>query len=319
MTALQIAVIGAGPAGLACARRLADAGVPPVVFEKSRGLGGRCATRLSREGHQFDHGATYVTARGDAFAAYLRAAIRDGRAEKWEPRMAGGSALSDAFVGTPAMSALVAPLAAGLDVRLQTEVQPIVRDGTTWRLRDADDQDLGGFDLVVCTAPPAQAMALVAADPISETIAADVMSPCWTLLAALPAAETPFDACRDDAGDIVWLARDGSKPGREGAVDRWGVHASPGWSAEALELDKDAARDALLPLALGAIGRASEAPVYATAHRWRYALATRAAATPVGESADSSLFLAGDWRLGRRVEDAFDSGRAAADAVLAVV
>ncbi|HIP78813.1 MAG TPA: FAD-binding protein, partial [Kiloniellaceae bacterium] len=41
----RIAVIGAGLAGLLCARRLQDAGLHPVVFEKSRGLGGRLATR----------------------------------------------------------------------------------------------------------------------------------------------------------------------------------------------------------------------------------------------------------------------------------
>jgi predicted NAD/FAD-dependent oxidoreductase len=39
--AQRVAVIGAGMAGLACARRLADAGIAPVVFDKGRGIGGR--------------------------------------------------------------------------------------------------------------------------------------------------------------------------------------------------------------------------------------------------------------------------------------
>ena len=40
-----ITIIGAGMAGLACARRLARAGHTPLVLDKSRGIGGRLATR----------------------------------------------------------------------------------------------------------------------------------------------------------------------------------------------------------------------------------------------------------------------------------
>jgi predicted NAD/FAD-dependent oxidoreductase len=57
----RVAVIGAGFAGLACARRLVQAGVQPVLFDKERGIGGRVSTRRADE-LQFDHFAQYVTA-----------------------------------------------------------------------------------------------------------------------------------------------------------------------------------------------------------------------------------------------------------------
>ncbi|PMP83934.1 MAG: FAD-dependent oxidoreductase, partial [Chloroflexus aggregans] len=41
----SVAIVGAGVAGLAAAHALATAGFTPVVFEKSRGVGGRAATR----------------------------------------------------------------------------------------------------------------------------------------------------------------------------------------------------------------------------------------------------------------------------------
>ena len=56
----RVAIVGAGVAGLAAARRLAGHGIPVTVLEKSRGLGGRCATRRVRTGSdelRFDHGA----------------------------------------------------------------------------------------------------------------------------------------------------------------------------------------------------------------------------------------------------------------------
>ena len=73
----KIAIIGAGIAGLACARNLAQAGVQAVVFDKGRGIGGRVATR--RAGNlRFDHGAPYVVAKGDDFAKCLRGLIEQG-------------------------------------------------------------------------------------------------------------------------------------------------------------------------------------------------------------------------------------------------
>ena len=54
----DVAVVGAGMAGLSAARALVDAGRSVVVFDKGRGIGGRMATR--RLGAAvFDHGAQY--------------------------------------------------------------------------------------------------------------------------------------------------------------------------------------------------------------------------------------------------------------------
>ena len=62
-------VIGAGMAGIACARALAEAGHAVRVLDKGRGPGGRMATRrvTTRAGEvRFDHGAQYLTARDPA-------------------------------------------------------------------------------------------------------------------------------------------------------------------------------------------------------------------------------------------------------------
>src|SRR4051812_28611384 len=66
----HIAVIGAGIAGIACARTLAQAGHRVSVFEKSRGTGGRMSTRDTEFGG-FDHGAQYFTVRDARFEKVL--------------------------------------------------------------------------------------------------------------------------------------------------------------------------------------------------------------------------------------------------------
>lgn len=61
-----IAIIGSGIAGLAAARTLAEAGRAVQLFDKSRGSGGRLASKRSSIG-DLDIGAPYFTARDAHF------------------------------------------------------------------------------------------------------------------------------------------------------------------------------------------------------------------------------------------------------------
>jgi renalase len=59
------------------------------------------------------------------------------------------------------------------------------------------------------------------------------------------------------------------------------------------------------------------APSYAQAHRWRYAKTDRALGVSHLWHAQAGLGVCGDWCIGHRVEDAFNSGLALALACLA--
>ncbi|MEC6988435.1 MAG: FAD-dependent oxidoreductase, partial [Actinomycetota bacterium] len=76
MEDVDCVIVGAGISGLITARRLADAGVSTMVFDKGRSVGGRLATRRIGEA-RLDHGAQFMTARSESFAAQL---------EDWQQR-----------------------------------------------------------------------------------------------------------------------------------------------------------------------------------------------------------------------------------------
>ena len=76
----KVAVVGAGIAGIACARTLMQAGLDVTVFEKSTGAGGRMSTRSSEFGG-FDHGAQYFTVRDARFEKAL--ATASGLVRPW--------------------------------------------------------------------------------------------------------------------------------------------------------------------------------------------------------------------------------------------
>ena len=86
MTLQDVAVVGAGLAGLVCARRLQQAGYAVTVLEKSRGLGGRMATRRI-DGSPLDHGARYVQPQSSQFQALTQHWLDQQLLTPWQPHV----------------------------------------------------------------------------------------------------------------------------------------------------------------------------------------------------------------------------------------
>ncbi len=114
---LEVAVLGAGLSGLACARALADHGHLVRVFDKARGVGGRMATRRA-EHRRFDHGAQYFTVRDERFGRFVSSWRGCGVVAPWKGEIValeGGERLSkgrtERFVGVPGMNAICKHLA----------------------------------------------------------------------------------------------------------------------------------------------------------------------------------------------------------------
>ncbi len=134
----RVAVIGAGIAGLVTARTLSDHGIEVCVFERSRGVGGRAATRRA-DALAFDHGAQYFTARGESFRRHLQAWIEEGCVARWSARivklddsgMISESEAAERFVAVPGASALAGYLAKDVNVRTGCEIAGAARISTT--------------------------------------------------------------------------------------------------------------------------------------------------------------------------------------------
>ena len=55
----RVAIVGAGPGGLAAAMLLAREGIPVTVFEREHAVGGRTKTITAEGGYKFDIGPTF--------------------------------------------------------------------------------------------------------------------------------------------------------------------------------------------------------------------------------------------------------------------
>ena len=166
----RVLVIGAGIAGLACARTLHDHGVPVTVLDKSRGVGGRTSTR--REGPwRFDHGAPQFIANDARLLRYVNAWQHDGVVQ----------AQGSAFLGRDGMNALARHLARDLTVRRGVQVTSLARAGRVWQATDS----AGGVheaDVLLLAVPAPQAETLLGESPSLQAAAhAAVMEPCWAV------------------------------------------------------------------------------------------------------------------------------------------
>lgn len=318
-----IAVVGAGLAGLACARVLKDHGLEVTVFDKGRAPGGRLSRRRA-EPFAFDHGAQFFTARDPVFQRYVESWRKDGVIDVWHGKTVkiGKDGLrpidvrDERYVGVPGMNALARHLATELDIHVGTEVASIVPEEPGWRIEASHLVEPKQADLVLLAIPPFQAASLLKAVPrLAERLSHVVMQPCWAAMLGFDEPlDLAFDAAKVGDGPLAWLARNGSKPKRNGA-ESWVLHAQPGWSQAKLEMEPEDVLP-LLKEAFSELTGLSIEPSFAKAHRWRYALASE----PLGEAClfdqDLNLGVCGDWCLAGRAEAAFHSGTALAGRIL---
>jgi predicted NAD/FAD-dependent oxidoreductase len=216
------------------------------------------------------------------------------------------------------MNAITKALASGTAVRTGVTVKALARDQQRWQAIDDTGETHGPFDILISTAPPVQSHALLAAHApsLAATIAPVTMAPCWAVMLQLSERlPTSYDGAFVHNSPLSWIARNSSKPQRD-AADCWVLHASADWSREHLEVAPDAALAALVD-ALGEATQQTPQVSFALAHRWRYALPVEPLHERCLFDRDLQIGACGDWCGGPRVEGAYLSGIAMADACLA--
>lgn len=319
---MRIGVVGAGVAGLAAARALADRGHDVSVFEQGRGPGGRVATSrlrgiemprgLAGSTLAFDHGAQYFTARDPRFASLISQWERDRVAAKWAGRIVtfddeGWEDIAegtDRYVGTPGMNAIALAMADGLNITYGERVESL-------------EPLLSTCDQVIVAIPADRARALVAHVPaLAGRIAGVTMQPSWTVMAAFEErVAARFDAAFVNGSALGWIARNTSKPKRDWKVDTWVLQATTAWSGAHADDRPDDVGAFLMEAFEDLIRSGLPRAFYATVHRWRHAAADPPLAVGAIHDPDARITLCGDWCRGSRIEDAYLSGITAADLI----
>ncbi len=324
----NVIVLGAGLAGLAAARKMRSAGLKVAVLEKSRGLGGRAATRRW-EGFPVDHGAQFFTVRDPEFGAQVQRWLEQNVCHEWTRGFhqhrgrAWHEPAPDAhprYACREGMSALGRALTAGLEdaVQRRTKVIAIGCEGETWRVSSEDGQVFRACGLVV-TAPAPQAMELLrpVAPDASAFLASIPMAPCLAVVARFPRRGLGWRGVQTDDDMVAWIGHDTSKrPELHADKTIVVLHATPDFSQKHLGSPETEVAAAMLERASCLTSEELSDPEAMFVQRWRYALPVNSPGAhtrlTANFAASAPLVLAGDGVARGKIEGAWLSGEAAA-------
>ncbi|MGH3978711.1 MAG: NAD(P)/FAD-dependent oxidoreductase [Pseudonocardiaceae bacterium] len=301
-----VVVVGAGIAGVACARALqvAVAGAAVRVLERGQVPGGRMASRR-HGGRPVDIGAAYFTIRDAEFTQQVASWERWGLVRRWTDTFAARepdgnwreSTGPDRWAAPGGLHGLVTDLADGLDVRCGHTV----RDITAGPRVDGEPAAA-----VVLAMPDPQAVRLL--DPALEA-AAEVRDRPWEPALVLTAEFTeprwrPLRAAFVNGHDVLALvADDGDRRGDGAPV--LVAHSTAAFAASRLD-DPAAATPELLAAVQQLLGPLGD-PGFTHVHRWSFARPVAARDKPFHLDCEG-IGLAGDGWGSPRVETAWRSG-----------
>ena len=325
MHVVDVAIIGAGLAGVAAAGDLIAAGKSVLLIDKSRGVGGRMATR--RHGDtRIDHGAQFFTARTERFQKLIDQLLVQGVIKVWShgfPILIDGEVVQrpdghPRYACVGGMSELAkALLPSGVEVLTSTQVTSVVRiqgdavDGARYEVLCRDSTVCLARDVVV-NMPPVQLLQVAEAvlgDDDVASLSTVTMEPCWAMGGRL-SQDIPLDAVAVECQHPIlgWISRNHTRRSGPDAPMSIMVHASGAWSAAHLENDPHDVR-AVLESAMGDIGMPINWEGEPFVHRWRYAKPVVSLNADYFASTETpGIYGIGDWCQGGRVEGAISSG-----------
>ena len=309
---MKIAVVGAGISGLVCAKHLVAGGQEVTVLEKSRSLGGRCATRKFGD-HVVDTGAQYFTVRDPIVRKEIEQVAGVQFRKITQPILIAGKKGEvyregeERFYIGNGNNRLGAMLADGLEIRKEVEVGVVTLVGKEWEVAG------GRYDVVVSSAPWPQSAKILGGSQ-------DAVGYEPNLTALLEynggwsgAVYAQIDSSGEDP--LSWVACENAKVGR--VVDGstvYVIQASAKYSRENLEKKPEEWVGDLQARLEQAWGLNPEKRGQVMSHRWRYARRERDSGHPA--ELPKGLYLCGDSEVDSRLESVWRSGKETAEKIL---
>ncbi|WP_049899336.1 NAD(P)/FAD-dependent oxidoreductase [Halococcus agarilyticus] len=338
-----VAIVGAGAAGAGAAYALRDTAIDVTVFEKSRGVCGRAATRR-KHGCRYDHGANYfkdedarvtelvtedldteglAEAEGPVWTFDADGTISEGRDaddHKWTYRAGITQLAKRLFDRTDAT------------IEKSTRVGGIEHVDGGWTLADTDGTDLGRFDSLLLTPPAPQTADLLAATEWNDDLRNDLETavrdvsfrPTITAVLHYPfELDRPYYALvnTDKDHEIGWCSREECKPGHvPDGESLLIVQLGADWSADRIDDPPEGVTTDAADLTADLLNDDRLAdPDWTDFQGWRYAQpGDTVASEPLDRAKGHDLFFAGDWVAGEgrvhlALRNGLDTGERIAD------
>ncbi len=333
---MKIAIIGAGVAGLTAGRELANGGHEVVVFEKSKGYGGRLSTRYAGKENatRLDHGLPYIELSSEKFTPFVKELgdrgviepwvgpfvyhnVEDGKTKELRPS-------KKRFIAPKGMNEVGRFLARYVDVRTETKVGGLTHIGQdrtkkkTWMLNFTSSA-VESADAVIIATPSKQAYAVlnttideIATLKLVREIDEVEYNPSFSFMVGYGDAGTPDWAMLEtDHPVISSITNEKIKRGSEQETS-FVIHTTAEFSKDHENEKRDVVEEKILDALSEVLGGWAAVPNWKQLHFWRYSTVINPLPYPFMEVVgnDTPIAVIGGYMNGSSLEAAYLSGKA---------
>lgn len=323
MNNANVAIIGAGITGLTIGTKLIEAGVSVTLFDKSRGVSGRLATRraeVSGKVLRFDHGTPFLTTDQTLRLQQLGPSLK----RDFLPKLATETSLVDSkkalYLSIPdGINRVGKRLAKKLNLHLNVAVTGVHRAATEsrWLVAPNPNETQQAFDWVILTTPPQQALKILESTQNTLSPLLNEIEPvgCWSLMLAMAEPLTGPDLLYPDSRIVERIICEHKKRRPCYGMGVYTIQAHRSWSQHWIESNPKSVARMMLG-ELGALGYETSRVIHQQLHRWLYAGVSNPLDCGFLMDSQQRLMCAGDWCLGNDVGSALDSAEAAAAQII---
>ncbi|NBX67752.1 MAG: FAD-dependent oxidoreductase [Proteobacteria bacterium] len=308
---LGVLVVGAGIAGLTLARNLVRHGMKVTVFDKSRGVGGRLASRRGG-GLTWDHGIVALHPSDippEIYVDWKSLGILESRKDQ----------ASMSWICPEGMTQLPKALEQGVDVVRDAKID-LIRigpGGKVWMIRDDSGTWHYGNKLVLAVPAPQAELLLEASFPqqmvsLKESLAQIKYRPTLTVLATVSRKKYP-ELSLKAVSPIEMIIENGEK-GIKMGTGALTIHLNEAYSVKNFELSEQKVLREIKSLVASKMGIEISNLVL---KKWRYSQVTHALEDPfLSAKLTSPLFVIGDGFCGGGLKGSLMSASSLADRLI---
>lgn len=296
---MKIAIVGAGLSGATLYDLLRRDGHDITLFEKSRGVGGRCSTRYIDE-RRLDHGTPYFRADDTTFVNFCEQKVSENIVRRE----------GENYYPTAGMNRLCASLIDEGNLYKNSKIVSCHLHEKLWTLQDAEGRLYGDFDRLIITIPAPQLLELdITIDPVMESKLKSVSydSIATLLLSSqklIPTDIAPALMALSSQRAFKKIVDNSAKYSYEEFAS-YIIHLDSSLTNSYNFTDREALKAVILDKAEQLSGIKLDEFFEISPHFWKYALVSDALPDSYLYDADSSLGLCGDYFMGEHLQSAY--------------
>lgn len=317
---LDVAMIGAGLAGIHGALALQAEGLRVELFDKSRGIGGRLATRRGND-YRFDHGLSSWQILGEytekltpeLMQAEILKPWRIARTDSHDPTTWRNLDMEEAWIAPEGMTAIAKYLAQDLTIHRAYQLKEISLETDHWQLSFENGEAIASKSLILALPLPQVITHIVSIITVRDRPPLANYESALSLMVAYDKLNLDFPwqelqlTSHPMFKKIIFDGQKRSPQTPTLVVQTHGTFTEPYLDVADLTPATEILINELKTLF------SLPDPTWSQIHRWRYALPQQTLGQPcLTLETELPLIACGDWCLGHGIEGAIASGYAAA-------